>query len=232
MLNIIPFGLFFMFLLHTDTGTLVPLRVDAAVAYMITEDSCRTIYDDCALEGKLKYEIFHRALAGQLVFNAPRRDIITILDFTKHSGERRFFVIDLVHHKVIIQTLVAHGTNSGERSCTIFSNKPKSLKSSPGFFLTAETYAGRHGYSMRLDGLEPGVNDLARPRAIVVHGADYVSNAFVKEYGYIGHSFGCPAVPEHLNQQIIDLIKGGTCFYIHTNDASYLSHSAMKPLVQ
>jgi hypothetical protein len=208
-------------------------KIEVINPYIVTADSSRVIYTDCGLEGKLDYEIFHRALAGQFAFDAPRKDIITIIDFTKPSGEKRFFVIDLAHHKLLFHTLVAHGKNSGERSCTSFSNKPKSLKSSPGFYLTAETYTGRQGYSMRLDGKEPGINDMARARAIVVHGADYVCNAFVKEYGYIGHSFGCPAVPVNLNQKIIDLIKGGSCMYIHTNDATYLNHSALpQPSVQ
>lgn len=234
MLNIIPFGLYFLFLLHPGTESMLTplLKIDAATAYTITSDSSMAIYTDCGLQGKLDYAIFHRALAGQVAFDPPRKDVITILDFSKPSGNKRFFVIDLVNHKLLYQTLVAHGKNSGERSCTSFSNKPHSLKSSPGFFFTGESYQGRHGYSMRLDGKEPGVNDNARTRAIVVHGADYVCNAFVKEYGYIGHSFGCPAIPLNVNQEIIDLIKGGSCFYIHTNDSGYLSNTALKPLAE
>jgi hypothetical protein len=137
-------------------------------------------------------------------------------------------VIDLVNGKLLYQSLVAHGKNSGEISVTRFSNRHKSLQSSPGFFLTAETYNGRHGYSLRIDGMEPGINDQARARAIVIHGADYVCQRYVDDFGYIGRSFGCPALPLELNRKIIDLIKGGSCIYIHTNSSAYLGQSAIR----
>jgi hypothetical protein len=188
-----------------------------------SEDICMKLYSDSGLKGKLDYKIFRRAYLGMDALCAPKTDILTIIDYTKPSCDRRFYVIDLVKRKLLYYTLVAHGKNSGELVSYKFSNRPKSLMSSPGFFLTAEVYSGRHGYSLRLDGMEPGLNDLARARAIVIHGAEYVAQHYVDDVGYIGRSFGCPALPLELNRKIIDLIKGGSCLYIHTNDKNYVN---------
>jgi hypothetical protein len=99
------------------------------------------------------------------------------------------------------------------------------LQSSPGFYKTAETYQGKHGYSLRLDGLETGINNHARDRSIVIHGANYVSEQFIRQQGRIGRSWGCPALPEELSGEVIDLIKDGSCLYIHTNNSSYIDNS-------
>lgn len=189
--------------------------------HYLADEYCRNIYCESGLEGKLDYEIFHRAFTGISLLGAPRKDILTIIDYSKPSYAKRFFVIDLVNGKLLYQTLVAHGKNTGEITCTRFSNRPRSLQSSPGFFVTAETYTGSQGYSLRLDGMEPGLNDQARARAIVIHGAEYVCQRYVNDFGYIGRSFGCPALPLDVNRKIIDLIKGGSCLYIHTNDKNY-----------
>jgi hypothetical protein len=196
--------------------------------HSLAEEYCKNIFCEAGLEGKLDYEIYRRAFNGITALSATKKDILTIIDFSKPSSERRLYIIDLKNHKLLYQTLVAHGKNSGAKECQHFSNRPQSLQSSPGFYLTAETYSGRHGYSLRLDGLEPGINDMARSRAIVMHGADYVCQEYVEEYGYIGRSFGCPAVPDELNQDIIDLIKGGSCLYIHTNDVNYISKTTIR----
>ncbi|MDX9905021.1 MAG: murein L,D-transpeptidase catalytic domain family protein [Bacteroidales bacterium] len=198
----------------------VPDTLKEDFTYLV-EDYYSNLYHETGLEGKLDYSIFRRALVGISLLDAPRKDILTIIDYTKPSSARRFFVIDLVNGKLLYQTLVAHGKNSGEISCNRFSNREHSLQSSPGFFLTAESYSGRHGYSLRLDGMEPGLNDQARERAIVIHGADYVCQRYVDDFGYIGRSFGCPALPLELNQTIIDLIKGGSCLYVHSSDKNY-----------
>jgi hypothetical protein len=187
----------------------------------MAEDYCRNIYCESDLEGVLDYGVFQRAYNGIAALSAPKKDILTIIDYSLPSSANRFFVIDLANCRMLYQTLVAHGKNSGEISCTRFSNTPSSLQSSPGFFLTAETYSGRHGYSLRLDGMEPDINDLARARAIVIHGADYVCQRYVDDFGYIGRSFGCPALPLELNAKIIDLIKDGSCLYIHSGDKNY-----------
>jgi hypothetical protein len=203
------------------------LSVDLGV---VTEDPCVETYFEAGLEGLLDYQVFKRAYYGASYFDVPRKDILTIIDYSKPCCEKRFYLIDIRNRKLLCHTLVAHGKNSGDLVCKKFSNAPRSLQSSPGFFLTAETYSGKHGYSLRLDGLEPGINDQARPRAIVIHGADYVCQRYVDDFGYIGKSWGCPALPVEVNQEVIDMIKGGSCIYIHTDNPSYTSNSALKTL--
>lgn len=230
MFNPASIGLFCLLMLspgltRTPGGELVIERVNPVLA---VENAVKDIYCDAGLEGKLDYEIFSRAVKGLDAIDAPRQNILTIIDYSKPSSDRRFFVIDLVGRKLLFQTLVAHGKNSGEISVTRFSNRPQSLQSSPGFYLTAETYSGRHGYSLRLDGMETGINDQARARAIVIHGADYVCQRYVDDFGYIGRSFGCPALPLELNKKVIDAIKEGSCLYIHTNSQTYLGQSAIR----
>jgi len=151
--------------------------------------------------------------------------IISICDFSLPSSKKRLFVIDLNNYKVLFNTYVAHGRNSGTSMANNFSNTPESNKSSLGFYETLGTYIGSNGYSLRLEGLEPGINDNANSRAIVIHGADYVSEGLIKSMGYLGRSFGCPSLPKHLNKPIIDKIKGGSCLFIYSADKSYFSKS-------
>jgi len=156
-----------------------------------------------------------------------RPGVITIIDYSLPSNMERLWVIDLVNAKVIYRTLVSHGRNSGDLMAENFSNKPGSYASSPGFYSTGETYKGKHGLSLKLDGLEKGINDKARERAIVVHGADYVSPCFIRQNGRLGRSLGCPAVPEKLSKDIIETIKGGSCFFIYVPKACYTSNSTI-----
>ena len=151
--------------------------------------------------------------------------VISIVDFSQPSSRKRLFVIDLDQEKVVFNTYVAHGVNSGAASATRFSNTPESNESSLGFYETSNTYMGGNGYSLRLEGLEAGFNDNAARRAIVMHGAAYVNEALVNSQGYIGRSWGCPAVPEKLHKPIIDKIKNGTCLFIYSPDTYYLNHS-------
>ena len=225
MFNLATISLVFL-LVFTNPGDLPAPQLSGDFKEdirVLAEDFCKDIYCDAGLEGKLDYTIFRRAFKGITEIDAPKKDILTIIDYTKPCSDKRFYVIDLVNRKLLYRTLVAHGKNSGDYMCTKVSNKPNSLQSSPGFFLTAEDYSGRHGYSMRLDGMEPGLNDKARARNIVIHGAEYVAQHYVNDVGYIGRSFGCPALPLELNQKIIDRIKDGSCLYIHTNDKNYQS---------
>ncbi|MBI9055196.1 MAG: murein L,D-transpeptidase catalytic domain family protein [Bacteroidales bacterium] len=141
--------------------------------------------------------------------------LLTIIDFSKSSESRRLFILDLKNERIVKNTLVAHGMNSGVELAQSFSNKRLSYKSSLGLFITKETYSGKHGYSLRIDGMSVGLNDNARKRAIVIHGADYVSESFIQKNGRIGRSFGCPALPINQTKEIIELIKNGTCLYIY-----------------
>jgi hypothetical protein len=184
------------------------------------------IYKECGLSDVLNFSIFELAMSGlQKINNVQNNKIITIIDFSKPSTQDRFFVIDLENKQILYKTLVAHGKNSGENMAESFSNNSKSLKSCLGFFLTAETYNGKHGYSLSLDGLESGINDNARIRTIVIHGADYVSIGFAQKYGRIGRSWGCPALPVSISKEIIDQIKNGSCLFIYADNTEYLKTS-------
>lgn len=185
----------------------------------------RDIYSHCNLSGKLNFDIFNLAMEGYNKLDPVKKNILTIIDFTKPSTKKRMFIIDIKKRKLLIQTYVAHGKNSGLNYATKFSNRKGSLQSSLGFYLTAETYFGKHGYSLMIDGVEKGINDNARRRSVVIHGADYVSEKFIAKNHRLGRSWGCPAVPEKLSKQIIDLIKGGSCLFIYANESDYLTHS-------
>ncbi len=156
---------------------------------------------------------------GKLLNNS----IISIADFSQPSNKKRLFVIDLKNYKVLFNTLVAHGRNTGRELATSFSNQSSSYKSSPGFYVTRETYQGKHGLSLKLEGIESGINDKAYQRGIVVHGAEYVSDAIANAQGFIGRSQGCPAVPVHTSTPIINAIKNGTCYFIY--HPSYIDQS-------
>lgn len=153
------------------------------------------------------------------------KGMLTIVDFSQPSVKERLFVIDLSDEKVLIKTLVAHGKNSGLNYAKSFSNTRESNKSSLGFYLTLGTYEGSNGYSMQLKGLEKNINSNAYDRAIVMHGADYVSEQFARNHGYIGRSLGCPAVPTEQTKKIINTIKNGTVLFIYHPDTDYLKKS-------
>lgn len=140
--------------------------------------------------------------------------IVTLIDFSKASNKKRLWVLDIKNENILYHSLVAHGKNSGNLYAKKFSNKAGSNMSSLGFYKTAETYNGKHGYSLRLDGLETGTNDNARKRAIVIHGANYVSENFIKNHGRLGRSFGCPALPIDKSKEIINTIKEGSLLFI------------------
>ena len=154
-----------------------------------------------------------------------QQPLLTVIDYSLPSTSRRLWVIDLASRRVLFNELVAHGANSGETYASEFSNRVGSRQTSIGLFRTDETYYGRHGLSLRLSGLEPGFNDRARERAIVMHGAPYVSDAVVSTYGSLGRSWGCPALPEEVNQQVIDRIQGGSAVFAYYPDNGWLHSS-------
>lgn len=150
---------------------------------------------------------------------------LSIVDFSKHGGTRRFYVVDMQDTCVVFNTYVSHGRNSGDQYATRFSNNENSLMSSLGFFITGPTYKGQHGLSLRLLGQERGFNDRAEQRGIVVHGADYVSEATVQHQGYVGRSWGCPALPQELTEPVINTIRDGSAFFIYHQNERYHNSS-------
>ncbi|UTV28857.1 murein L,D-transpeptidase catalytic domain family protein [Photobacterium atrarenae] len=173
------------------------------------------VYQQANLKGVIDYQVFKEGYNAYYQAKGRKKQILTIIDYSKPSTEKRFFVIDLHQNKLIYRTYVSHGVNSGGRKATRFSNRVNSRQTSLGTFLTDTTYYGGNGYSLKLDGLTRGINDNARRRYIVVHGAKYATESFIKRHGYLGRSWGCPALPTGLSRQIIDTIKGGSVIYAH-----------------
>lgn len=164
------------------------------------------------------FECFNLALNGLSRLKEKgliQKNILTLVDFSKSSNTKRLWVIDLNNNIVLFHTLVAHGRNTGEEFANEFSNQAESFKSSIGFYATGEIYNGKHGLSLKLDGLEKGLNDNARGRAVVMHGADYVSESFIRQNKRLGRSQGCPAVPVEMNEKIINVIKNKSCLFIY-----------------
>ena len=151
--------------------------------------------------------------------------LLTVVDFSLSSNMKRLWVIDLEQQKILFHSLVAHGKNTGEEFATNFSNTESSLQSSIGFYVTDFTYNGDNGYSLKLLGMDSGYNDAALKRAIVMHGADYVSDDFAKQHQRIGRSWGCPAVPRALAEPIINTIKDKNVLFIYYPNQDYLSSS-------
>jgi hypothetical protein len=150
---------------------------------------------------------------------------LTVIDYSKPSTEKRLWVFDLETHRLLFQELVAHGQGSGENNAASFSNEPETHRSSLGLFVTENAYMGKNGYSLRLNGLDPGFNDHARDRGIVVHGAPYVSEDFARHQGRLGRSWGCPALPAEDAPAVIDRIKGGGLLFAYYPDPRWLKTS-------
>jgi hypothetical protein len=154
-----------------------------------------------------------------------RGTYLTICDFSQSSRQKRLYIIDIVNHLLVTHTYVAHGKNSGGEFATRFSNTHESLQSSLGFYVTAGTYTGKHGLSLRVHGVDPGYNDNAMQRTIVIHGAAYVDPARAKAGMFMGRSWGCPAVPQKESAGIIHTIKNGSCLFIYHPSRNYLLNS-------
>jgi hypothetical protein len=204
--------------------------IHASVIQADSSYSISGLYEKLALASKgLTFETFQLAMNGYQKLNSKgfiTNPILTIADMSQPSCQKRLYVINMQAQKVLINTLVAHGRNSGLAKAANFSNTPESLQSSLGFYITGGTYQGSNGFSMRLKGMEKGFNDLAENRAIVMHGAPYVNEDIAKKTGRIGRSWGCPAVSVKEHQQIINLVKNGSCLFVFAPMKQYLAHSA------
>jgi hypothetical protein len=156
-----------------------------------------------------------------------RKSVLSIADFSQSSSEKRMYVIDLRHKKLLYRTYVAHGQNSGSVFADSFSNEAESFKSSLGFYVTKTTYLGRNGLSLRLNGVDNGYNDQALKRNIVLHGCSYVGDEYLQNFGALGTSLGCPALPVAISSRVIRAVKGGSVFFIYHPTREYLDHSTV-----
>ena len=203
---------------------LIPNALDASTSVAVT----RADFDAESI-GSIETDVFELALQAAScavksgTVGAP--STLTVIDYSKPSTERRLWVFDLKAKELVFEELVAHGQGSGANMATQFSNTDESHQTSLGLFVARETYIGKHGYSLRLDGLDRGVNDRARERAIVMHGAPYVSAQFVKANGRLGRSWGCPAISAAVAKPMIDRVKGGGLVFAYYPDAKWLKTS-------
>jgi hypothetical protein len=189
-----------------------------------------TLYDSMKLEKSgLNQKAFEYAWRGYhnllKTGKLKKSYVLTVCDFTQKSSNKRMYVIDVAHKKLLFNTYVSHGMNSGVEYASSFSNTPNSFKSSLGFYITSKTYFGRNGLSLKVKGIEKGYNDLAARRHIVLHGADYISPEYLKDNGEMGRSLGCSAMPTVMSPKIIKTIKNGSCLFIYHPTVKYLTHS-------
>ncbi len=195
-----------------------------------TADAATVLYTDTELaQYGLSKEAFDYAWRGYQRLLGKKKihqtTYLTVCDFSQSSRKKRLYIIDVINNKLVTNTYVAHGKNSGAEYATSFSNIPESLQSSLGFYITSNTYTGEHGLSLRINGVDPGYNDKALERSIVIHGAAYVDAARASNGMYMGRSWGCPAVPEKESAKIITTIKNGTCLFIYYPSRHYLLNS-------
>jgi len=174
--------------------------------------------------------VFEKAIKGYEKLNEDGKvgkKILTVVDFGLSSTKKRMWIMDMETKEVLFNTYVSHGKNTGGEFATNFSNTVNSLQSSLGFYVTAETYYGKNGLSLFIDGMEKGFNSNARKRYVVIHGADYAEPNFIDRIGRLGRSYGCPAVPNTIAKDVIDTIKEESVVYIHKDNKDYLSNSAL-----
>lgn len=185
------------------------------------------LYDSLDLKERgLSEAAFQYAWYGFHKMNLGKH-IMAIADFSQSSTKKRLYVIDFIQKKLLLNTFVAHGRNSGQEFARSFSNDNSSYQSSLGFYKTLGTYQGKHGLSLRLEGVEKGINDRAFERAIVMHGADYVSEKFIKNTGRLGRSQGCPAVSIADHKKLIDLLYNGAGLFIYSQNQTYFKKSSL-----
>src|SRR6185437_12848659 len=209
---------------HSNTTTRAHALVAKAAAHF------NLLYDSLGLEAlNLSRDAYEYAVQGFLALEANglvhNSEVLSIIDFSLPSTAKRLFIIDMQNGRLLFNTFVAHGRNSGILMATRFSNSVNSFMTSLGFYVTGDPFMGRNGYSLRLEGVEHGWNDHALSRSIIMHPADYVSEEHIRQYGYLGRSEGCPAIPEALDEPIIDEIKGGSCLFLYAPNERYLHRS-------
>jgi L,D-transpeptidase catalytic domain len=212
-----------------DNGVASSVAVKAAELRMVISQAV-TIYSNMELENQgldekafeYAWRGYHNLLKKGLI---QKRTVLSICDFSQSCCSKRMYVIDVQHRKLLYRTFVAHGQNSGEEYATTFSNEPESFKSSLGFYVTDRVYYGRNGLSLRLKGVDSGYNDLALKRKIVLHGSAYVGDKYMENFGTLGTSLGCPALPSSVSGRIIRAVRNGSCLFIYHPTQQYLENS-------
>lgn len=214
----------------------VPTVAEAAVSkpaeHAAKADAFTQLYDKLNLDSlSLSREAFLYAVQGYESLKAAgelKNDrVLSIVDLSLPSDKKRLYIIDMIDGKLLFNTYVSHGRNSGDKMATRFSNRPESFQTSLGFYITGDTYRGEHGYSLKLDGQERGINDNALMRRIVIHGASYVNERYIAKKGFIGRSLGCPAIPMKLHKSIINAMRDGSCLFLYSPDNGYLAQSGL-----
>lgn len=194
------------------------------------QEEAQSLYTQLNLRARgLSAAAFQQAWKGYNILQQKgrirRNAVLSICDFSQSSRRKRLYIIDVAQKKLLLNTYVAHGRNSGGEYAKNFSNRPESHQSSLGFYVTRQTYYGEHGLALKIEGLERGINHLASARNIVVHGSDYVGPDFLRNNKFNGRSFGCPAIPRAQSKKVIQTIKNGSCFFIYHPTGKYQSKS-------
>ncbi|RYZ31017.1 MAG: murein L,D-transpeptidase catalytic domain family protein [Chitinophagaceae bacterium] len=205
------------------------LVVKKSAASILSEEAYH-LYESMKLKrAGLNRKVFEYAWKGynNLLQSGKVRKagILSICDFSQSSRRKRLYVIDVRAKKMLVNTYVAHGRNSGGEFANKFSNRPESHQSSLGFYVTRQTYFGGYGLALKIDGVERGINDRANERNIVVHGSHYIGEKFLRNNPFNGRSFGCPAIPAAQTPKVINSIKDGSCLFIYHPTKHYLTQS-------
>lgn len=213
---------------------LIPIVNNAGVNELVTKKTIgNDIYSLVNLANSgLSRVVFDMAVKGMSKLNIGGKlqnsNILTIADYSQSSNKKRLYVIDLKNKKLLYNTYVAHGRNTGDEFAKSFSNVEGSFKSSLGFYVTDKPIIGSNtGYALLIKGVEKGFNDLAVKREIIIHAAEYASENFIKKHGRLGRSYGCPSLPPDMNKPIIETIKGGTCLFLYNPNKEYLGKSTL-----
>jgi hypothetical protein len=230
MMNVLVVMVALVFIYFASTGHKTipgpPVKTVAVATTKAKTIAHLDVYDQLNLSKVgLQKSVFEYALRGWQKIDTAK-SMLTIVDLSQPSSHKRLYVVDLLHKKLLFNTYVSHGRNSGDLVANRFSNAQSSFQSSLGFYQTLNTYMGKHGLSLQLKGLEKGFNDNVFNRNIVLHGADYVCEDIIRKTGRLGRSQGCPAVPYAESKGIIQAVKGGSCLFVYSPNPDYLKQSA------
>ena len=213
--------------LDSNTVSESPMKIEVTKSF---EEKVADLYKSFSISNASmpNLSVFEKAVSGYTKLDEAGKvsnPLLTVIDFDLSSKKRRMWILNMDTQEVIFNTFVAHGKNTGGEFAKNFSNKVNSHQSSLGFYVTGETYYGKNGLSLFIDGMEEAFNSKARERYVVIHGADYAEPEFINRAGRHGRSYGCPAVPNKIAKDLIHKIKGKSVVYIHKNNADYLKKS-------